>query len=95
MAFYPDPINSPAAQSTNYQLPNILNSPYSLLNILITMQYNTDIYILQKIPTLVNTLIYATKTLLVFTNYLLSAYNTYNPETTHLLPLPLYNPVTQ
>ena len=32
MAFYPDPINSPAAQSTNYQFPNILNSQYSLLN---------------------------------------------------------------
>ena len=44
MAFYPDLINSPAAQSTNYQFPNILKSPYSLLNILIIMQYNTDIY---------------------------------------------------
>ena len=48
-------------------------------------------------PTLVNTLIYATKTLLVFANYLLlpSNHNTYTPETTHLLPLPPYNPVTQ
>ena len=47
--------------------------------------------------TLVNTLIYATQTLLVFTNYLLipSTYNINNPETTHLLPLPLYNPITQ
>ena len=94
MVFYPDLINSPAAQSTNYQFPNILKSPYSLLNILIIMQYNTDIYS-PKDPNSRKYSYLRYKTLLVFTNYLLSTYNSYNPETTHLLPLPLYNPVTQ
>ena len=99
MAFYPDPINSPAAQSTNYQFPNILNSPYSLLNILITMQYNIDIHIysISKDPNSrkYSYLRYQDSLSLYQLLTSISTYNTYNPETTHLLPLPPYNPVTQ
>ena len=50
-------------------------------------------------PTVINTLIYATRTLLVLFNYLLFQDTLLKfidyPVTTHLLPLPLYNPVTQ
>ena len=69
--FYPDPINSPAAQNTKFQYfsLNILK----LLNISLKLR-NKYICFSPIFPTLVNTLIYATRTLLVLSNYLLLQY---------------------
>ena len=68
MVFYPDPINSPAAQNTKFQYfsLNILR----LLNISLKLR-NKYIYFSPIFPTLVNILIYAKRTLLVLSNYLL------------------------